>query len=104
MPVVARLLMVNLTVELPLPPEMEVGLKETVAPLFWPDAERLMEVIVPCVTAVVILEVPDDPLLTVSDVGPAPIVKLEGAAVTVRVKEVVSIVVPSEPVPVTVMV
>ena len=102
-PVVARLLTVNLMVELPFPPEMDVGLKETVVPLLCPLADREMEVIVPEVTAVVIFDVPEVPRETVRDVGLAEMVKLTRAAVTVSVSDVDSTV-PSEPVPVMVMV
>ena len=102
-PVVALLLTVNLMVELPLPPEIDVGLKETVVPLLCPLAEREMDVMVPVVTAVAIFDVPEVPRDTVRVVGLAAMVKLLGAAVTVRVSDVVSTVV-SEPVPVMVIV
>ncbi len=62
-----------------------------------------MDEMVPWVTAVVMVEVPEEPLVMVRDVGLAPMVKLDGAAVTVRLTVVVSTVV-SLPVPVTVTV
>ncbi len=102
-PSVARLEAVNLMVELPLPPVIDVGLNETVVPLLCPLAESEIEVMVPDVTAVVIFAVPEELRDMVSVVGLAEMVKATGTAVTVSVRDVVSIV-PSEPVPVMVMV
>jgi hypothetical protein len=88
-------------VEVPLPPEMEEGLKLMVVPLPCPDADNAIDEMVPWVNAVVMVEVPELPLAMLTEVGLAPMVKLEGAAVTVRLTVVVSTV-PSPPVPVTV--
>jgi hypothetical protein len=99
-PVVAFRLTVALNVDVPVP-LIDVGLKLMVVPLFWPDADSEIEEMVPEVTVVEMVDVPEDPRATVSEVGFAPIVKFEGAAVTVKLTVVVSTV-PSLPVPVTV--
>ena len=80
---------------------MEEGLKLMVVPLPWPEAESAIEEMVPWVSEVVMVEVPELPLAMLRDVELAPMVKLEGAAVTVRLTVVVSTV-PSPPVPLTV--
>jgi hypothetical protein len=100
-PVVAVRLTVAFMVEVPLPPEMEEGLKLMVVPLPWPEAESATDEMVPWVNAVVIFEVDEDPLVMLRVVGLAPMVKLDGAAVMVRLTVVVSTVV-SLPVPVMV--
>ncbi len=87
-PVVALRLTVTFIVEVPLP-AIEDGLKEMVVPLFCPDAESAMEETLPWVTVVVIVEVPEEPLAMLNVVGFAPMVKLDGAAVTVKLTEVV---------------
>jgi len=104
-PVDALRLTLIFIVELPFPPEIEDGLKLMEVPLPCPDADNEIEEILPSVTAVVILEEPEELLEMLSDVGFAKIVKFGGAAVTVRVTVVVATVVfGSEPVPVTVTV
>lgn len=99
-PLVALRFTVTFIVELPLP-AIELGLKLIVVPLFCPEADNEIEEMLPWVTVVVILVVPEEPLATLRDVGLAPMVKLDGAAVTVRLTVVASTV-PSAPVPVTV--
>jgi hypothetical protein len=104
-PVVALRFTVIFIVELPFPPVIEDGLKLIEVPLLCPDADNEIEEILPSVTAVVILEEPEELLEMLSDVGLAEMLKLEGAAVTVRVTVVVATVVfVSVPVPVTVTV
>ena len=93
-------LTVTFIVEVPFP-EIEDGLKLMDVPLPCPDAESEIVEMLPWVTVVVIVEVPEDPLATLRDVGFAEMVKIGVAAVTVRFTIVVSTV-PSEPVPVTV--
>jgi hypothetical protein len=87
-------------VEVPVP-AIDDGLKLIVVPLPCPEADNAIEEMLPCVTVVVIFELPDAPLVMLSDVGFAAMVKLPGAAVTVRLTVVVWTV-PSPPVPVTV--
>jgi len=77
------------------------GLKVTVTPLGWPEADSPTTALNEPEMAVVIFDVPLEPRLTESDVGEAEIVKL-GATVTVNVTVVVAEVPP--PVPVTVIV
>ena len=76
-------------VEDPLPPEMEEGLKLMVVPLPCPDAVNATVEMVPWVFAVVMVEVPEEPLVMLRVVGLAAMVKLDGAAVTVRLTVVV---------------
>jgi hypothetical protein len=87
-PVAAKRLTVTFIVEVPLP-AIEDGLKEMEVPLLCPDAESAMEETLPKVTVVVIVEVPEEPLDMLSVVGLAPMVKLDGAAVTVKLTDVV---------------
>lgn len=87
-PVVAVRLTVALSVDVPLP-AIELGLKLMVVPLPCPEADSDIEAILPWVTVVVIFVVPEEPLAMLRDVGLAPIVKLDGAAVTVRLTVVV---------------
>ena len=61
-PVVALRLTVTFIVEVPLP-AIEDGLKVMVVPLFWPEADSAMEEMLPWVTVVVIVEVPEEFLL-----------------------------------------
>jgi hypothetical protein len=104
-PVVALRFTVMFIVELPFPPVIEDGLKPIEVPLLCPDADNEIDEILPCMTAVVILEEPEELLEMLSDVGFAEMLKFDGAAVTVRVTVVVATVVfVSEPVPVTVTV
>ena len=60
-----------------------VGLKATVVPEGMPDADKLIGLLNPLLTVVVIVVVPWKPCATVKDDGAAPIVKLP-PAVTVR--------------------
>jgi hypothetical protein len=87
-PVVAVRLTVAFKVDFPLP-AIELGLKLMVVPLPCPDADNAIDEMLPWVTVVVIVDEPEAPLATLKDVGLAPIVKLDGAAVTVRLTVVV---------------
>ena len=88
-------------VELPPPgAAIVLGLKLTVVPLGAPLAVRLIALLNPPLTVVVIVEVPELPCATLTDVGEAMSVKL-GAAVTVRVTVVPRWIPP--PLPVTVI-
>jgi len=100
-PVVALRFTVIFIVELPFPPVIEDGLKLIEVPLLCPDADNEIDEMLPSVTAVVILEEPEELLAMLSDVGLAEIEKFDGALVTVRLTAVV-VTVPSEPDPVTV--
>ncbi len=72
-------------VELPLPGAgIGLGLKLTVVPDGTPDVERVMALLKPPLTVVVIVDVPWFPCATLTDYGEAEIVKF-GAAVTVSV-------------------
>ena len=72
-------------VELPEPGAgIGFGLKLTVVPEGAPEADRLIALLNPFATAVVIVEIPKFPSATVSEDGEAAIVKL-GGAVTVSV-------------------
>lgn len=90
-------------VEVPEPgAAMDVGLKLTVTPVGWPDADKAIAELKPPETAVVIVDVPLLPSTTETEVGEAEMVKAgTGAEVTVSETEVVSVVLPE--VPVTVM-
>ena len=67
----------NVIVEVPEPgAAIEVGLKLTVAPLGVPEAERATALLKPPLTVVVIVDMPEAPWATVSDVGDAASVKL----------------------------
>jgi len=59
-----------------LAPVMEMGLKPTVTPEGWPEAERLMAELKPPLTALVIVEVPELPWRTETEAGDADRVKL----------------------------
>ena len=87
-PLVAVRLTVTFIVDVPLP-AIDDGLKDMVVPLFCPDADSAIDEMLPRVTAVVIVAFFDEPLLMLSVVGFAPMVKFEGAAVTVRLTVVV---------------
>jgi hypothetical protein len=50
-------------------PTIEVGLKLTVAPAGWPVADREIVELKPLVTVVVIVEVPEFPFVTDTEVG-----------------------------------
>src|SRR5215471_15293833 len=77
-----------------------LGLKLTVVPVGTPLADRLMALLKPPLTVVVMVELPWAPCATLTEVGAALMVKL-GGAVTVRVTLVVCWIPP--PLPVTVM-
>jgi hypothetical protein len=71
-------------VELPPPgAAIVLGLKLTVVPLGAPEADKLIALLKPPLTAVVMVEVPWLPCTTLSEAGEAERVKL-GAAVTVK--------------------
>jgi hypothetical protein len=80
---------------------IELGLKLTVVPLGAPAADRLMALLKPPLTVVVIVEVPELPCTTLTEAGESVRVKL-GGAVTVRVTVAVCVIPP--PLPVTVIV
>ena len=81
---------------------IDVRLKLTDTPAFWPAADKPMAVLKPPETAVVIVELPDWPLATLIAVGDALMLKSAPASeVTFRLTEVVCVM-PS-PVAVTVI-
>ncbi len=76
---------VMVIVEVPEPGAgMVAGLKLTVVPDGMPEADRLIALLNPPLTVVVMVDVPCFPWLTLREAGEAEIVKL-GAAVTVNV-------------------
>ena len=88
-------------VELPPPgAAIELGLKLTVVPLGAPVADRLIALMKPPLTVVVIVEVPELPCPTLTEVGEPVSAKLAGTA-TVRATVVLCWIPP--PVPVTVI-
>ena len=87
-PVVALRLTVTFIVDVPFP-AIDDGLKEIVVPLFCPVADSVIEEMLPRVTVVVIVAFFEVPLVMLSVVGLAPTVKLDGAAVTLRLTVVV---------------
>ena len=88
-------------VELPPPgAAIELGLKLTVVPLGAPLAVRLIALLKPPLTVVVIVEVPELPCPTLTEVGEPVSAKLAGTA-TVRATVVLCWIPP--PVPVTVI-
>ena len=89
-----------LIVELPAPPEIDVGLKLTVTPLGAPEADKEIAELNPPMLVVVIVEVPEPPVATLTAVGEADIVKLLDA-VMVRLTVAVCVIPP--PLAVTVM-
>lgn len=103
-PVVARLPTLTVIVDVPEPgAAIELGLKVTVCWLPSPEAVNVTAESNPLSAAVVIVEVPDEPLTTVIAVGDALMLKSAPAgAVTVRETDVVCVTPP--PVPVTVIV
>ena len=91
---------VMVIVELPEPgAAIEAGLKATVTPVGWPEAESATAALKPPETVVEIVTLPAVPWVIVVEVGDAAMVK--SGAVTVRVTVAVWVVLP--PVPVTVM-
>src|SRR3954470_10005931 len=103
-PAVAVEATVMVIVELPEPgAAIEVGLKATVTPVGWPDADSAMAELKPPETAVVIVEGAEAPLAIETELGDAEIVKLGvGTLVTVRLTVVVWVTLPPVPVMVTV--
>src|SRR5208337_467707 len=92
---------VMVMVELPAPGAgIVLGLKVTVVPVGTPVADRLIELLKPPLTVVVIVDVPGLPCIILREVGEADIVKL-GVAVTVSVTVAVRWIPP--PLAVTVM-
>src|SRR5271166_1153269 len=76
---------VMVIVELPAPgASIVLGLKLTVVPVGTPVADRLIELLKPPLTVVVMVDVPGVPWMTLREAGEADIAKL-GAAVTVSV-------------------
>jgi hypothetical protein len=97
-PELARELTVSLRVDVPVP-VMDGGLKLAVTLLGRPLADKVTAELNPPETVLVIVEVPELPLDTVTEVGEALRVKLALAgAVTVRVTVVVLTVDPAVPV------
>ena len=80
---------------------MELGLNVTVWPLPCPEADKVIAELNPPEMLVAIVEVPEPPLATVSDLGDALMVKFGETPVTVRETVVVCVMLPE--VPVTVM-
>jgi hypothetical protein len=69
---------VNVIVELPEPGAgIVLGLKLVVAPVGTPEAVKLIELLKPPLTDVVMVEVPCDPCATLNEAGDADKVKLE---------------------------
>ena len=62
-------------VELPAPPEIDVGLKLTVTPLGAPEADNEIAELNPPMLVVVIVDVPEVPVATLTAVGEADTVK-----------------------------
>src|SRR5215831_9635321 len=62
-------------VELPAPPEIDVGLKLTVTPLGAPEADSEIAELNPPTAVVVIVELPEFPGTTLTDAGEAATVK-----------------------------
>ena len=93
----AVLLTVTFMVEVPAP-VIDAGVNDTVTPLFCPEAVRAIAELKPPVTVVVIVELPDEPLLMVREVGDALIEKPAATAVTVSVTVAVAVVLPEVPV------
>lgn len=76
---------VMVIVEVPEPgAAMVLGLKLTVVPVGAPEAERLIELLKPPLTAVVMVEAPWFPCATVTEPGEAERVKLPDVATGVR--------------------
>jgi len=82
-------------------PVMEVGLKATVTPVGWPLADNVTAELKPPETVEVIVDFPDLPRTTDTELGEAERLKPGGVPVTVRETMVVWMVLPA--VPVTVM-
>ena len=108
LPVLAPVATLIVIVDVPEPELMLVGLKLTVAPDGTPDADREIAELNPFVGVAVIVEVPEPPQATLTELGEALRLKLPllPVAVTVRDTVVLSVMVPLGPValPVTVIV
>jgi hypothetical protein len=87
-------------VELPAPPEIDVGLKLTATPLGAPEADNEIAELNPPMLVVVIVDVPELPVATLTAVGETDTVKSLDAVI-VRLAVVVCVIPP--PVAVTVM-
>ena len=97
-PVVALLLTVTVIVDVPAPgAAIELGLKLTVTRDPWPLADKPIAELKPPEIAVVIVEWPELPRATLSDVGEAPMVKFGFVPVTVSVTVVLAVVLPEVP-------
>jgi hypothetical protein len=82
---------------------IEAGLKETVTPVGWPEAESATAELKPPETVLEIVELPAAPFAIETALGDAEIAKLGvGTLVTVRLTVVVWVVLPPVPVMVTV--
>ena len=82
---------------------MRKATANAVTPVGWPEAVKAIAALNPPVTVVVIVEVPEQPCATETEVGEAEMLKPEaGAVVTVRLTVAVCVVLPL--VPVTVIV
>src|SRR5262249_17693646 len=66
---------VMVIVELPAPPEIDVGLKLTVTPLGAPEADKEIAELNPPTAVVLIVELPELPVATLTAVGEAATVK-----------------------------
>ena len=103
-PVVARLVVLIVIVEVPEPgAAIDVGLNVIVSPLPCPDADKLIAELKLPEAVVVIFDVPELPRVIDSDVGEAESVNAAGFE-EVTVSEIVAVWVTSPPVPVTVIV
>jgi len=101
-PVVARLVVLMVKVEVPDPGDaMKLGLKVAVSPLPSPEADKVTAALIPLAT-VVMVEVPDEPLSMVNEAGDAETDKL-AVVPEVTVSDTVVVSVSPPPVPVMVM-
>ena len=102
-PVVARFPTLTVIVDVPEPgAAIELGVNVTVCWFPCPEADKVIAESNPLSAAVVIVDVPDEPLTTVIAVGDALMLKsAPAAAVTVRETDVCCVTPP--PVPVTVI-
>jgi len=89
-------------VEEPEPDAIDDGLKVTVTPEGWPDADKATAELKPPVTDDVIVAAPELPWETLTDAGDAESVKL-GGVVDVTVSDTVVVSVNPPPVPWTVI-
>ena len=87
-------------VELPAPPGIDVGLKLTVTPLGAPEVDNEIVELNPPIAAVVIVDVPEPPVATLTIVGEADTVK-SSDEVIIKLTIVVCVIPP--PLAVTVM-